>query len=199
MRIGLLFVAGTVACVFSAGRSADGRVDVRQIEIHSAWQGWGSEKTDVVIRRLADGRYLSGSEAIPKRLVNDLVLAMREPVVRAPELRNCGITAAWLRANAASALRQASRPLPPRASETAEFMSNFQNPTRMSEIVAETFCGRLSELRRSQLIARSARSNGRSGWSRRESRYAAHLNASATPAPMRAESAHSDSTPSCNG
>jgi hypothetical protein len=114
MRIGLLFVAGTVACVFSAGRSADGRVDVRQIEIHSAWQGWGSEKTDVVIRRLADGRYLSGSEAIPKRLVNDLVLAMREPVVRAPELRNCGITAAWLRANAASALRQASRPLPPR-------------------------------------------------------------------------------------
>ena len=33
-------------------------------------------------------------------------------------------------------------------------MSNFQNPTRMSEIVAETFCGRLSELRRSQLIAR---------------------------------------------
>lgn len=141
MRIRFLLITAVIACASGVACSRDMRVKTQQIQIHSSWWGWGSEKTDVVIRREADGRYLRGNDVIPDRLVNDLLGAMREPLLHAPELGNLGITQAWLHANAASALRDASGPHPvPGRAETAEFRRLFQDPAQMRKIAADMFC-----------------------------------------------------------
>lgn len=140
MCIGFLFLGVPIICGFITEPSADLRIEVQQLEIHSSWQGWGSERTNVVIRHAADGRYLSDGELIPERLVSELIVAMRHPAIPAANLDNLGMTSVWLGANNASALREVPGSRSLGRAETQEFMRTFRDLVRMRKIVAEIFC-----------------------------------------------------------
>lgn len=117
-----------------AGAFAAAPPTVKKIEINSYWGGLGpSRKTELVIEKGNDG-YRLGRHQVEKNLVENLDVALREPVIATPTLENLGITHQWLE----EALKGV--PFPQGTPEQQSlFKEYFTDPSFVTALLPELF------------------------------------------------------------
>src|SRR3954467_14028655 len=98
VRVGLLPVAlfGLLA------NSAPGQISVREIEMHSGWNGLGRPANEGFVICAVNGGFVCNGNPVDGWRVQALVKALKSPSMTAPTAENLGATSAWLREQVAS-------------------------------------------------------------------------------------------------
>src|SRR3954447_12723631 len=93
VRAGLL----RVTLLWLLTSSAQGQISVREIEMHSGWNGLGRPANEGFIIRAVNGGFVCNGNPVHGWRVQALVKALKSPSMTAPTAENLGATSAWLR------------------------------------------------------------------------------------------------------
>jgi hypothetical protein len=113
---------------------------VVKITVESRWGGLGAvSHTEVLIAKDGNG-YLRERDRLDGQLVGSLSIALNEPPVPTPELKNLGINQAWLDANAVPAVEKYAGSFDDAApNQKTLYQESFTNETLVGQVIPSLF------------------------------------------------------------
>ncbi len=138
--LALLVVAASGVSHVAGVSAEDGSSVAREIKIESRWGGLGPfQQTEVFIQR-KNGKYYRGRKSVDSRLVEDLVSALKQPILGAPDFADLGITPEWIKGNAVRAAIKARGNFADEAQNQQDlYVRSMNDDVLMRKVVADMF------------------------------------------------------------
>src|ERR1700685_3990565 len=138
--LALLVVAASGVSHVAGVSGEDGSSVARAIKIGTRWGGLRRfQQTEVFIQR-KNGKYYRGRKSVDSRLVEDLVSALKQPILGAPDFADLGITPEWIKGNAVRAEIKARGHFADGAQNQQDlYVRSMNDDVLMRNVVADMF------------------------------------------------------------